>query len=219
MFSLRLIAGFCQRVRLLQPWNIPSDSESLTIHYIIKEVWKATWETMAPLHMPVPTAEMLLATSNEFYLKWNFPNCVGSIDGKYIRLKCPSNSGSMYYSCKHYYSIVLQWLADSRYKFVAIDVGAYGKQSDGGIFRHNSLYQLLSSNNFDMSNARKLPLSDVELTFVILGDEAFPLLSYLMRPYPRRQLTESRRLFNYRLSRGRRVVESVLEYLQVNGEY
>ena len=29
-----------------------------------------------------------------------------------------------------------------------------------------------------------------------------------MRPYPRRQLTESRRLFNYRLSRGRRVVES-----------
>jgi len=29
-----------------------------------------------------------------------------------------------------------------------------------------------------------------------------------MKPYPRRQLTESRRLINYRLSRGRRVVES-----------
>ena len=75
------------------------------------------------------------------------------------------------------------------------DVGAYGKQSDGGIFRHSSLYQLLSSNNFNMPNAKKLPLSDVELAFVILGDEAYPLLGYLMRPYPRRQLTESRRLF------------------------
>ena len=81
-----------------------------------------------------------------------------------------------------------------------------GKQSDGGIFRHISLYQFISSNNFNMLHAKKLPLSDVELPFVILGDEAYPLLSYLMRPYPRRQLTECRRLFNYRLSRGRRVV-------------
>jgi len=53
----------------------------------------------------------------------------------------------------------------------------------------------------------------VELPFVILGDEAYPLLSYLMRPYPRRQLTESRRLFNYRLSRSRRAVESAFGIL------
>jgi hypothetical protein len=108
---------------------------------------------------------------------------------------------------------LLQGLADARYRFIAIDVGAYGKQSDGGIFHHSSLYQLLNSNNFNMPNAKKLPLSDVELPFVILGDEGYPLLTYLMRPYPRRQLTESRRLFNYRLSRGRRVVESAFGIL------
>ena len=119
----------------------------------------------------------------------------------------------MYYNCKHYYSIVLQGLADARYRFIAIDVGAYGKQSDGGIFRHSSLYQFLSSNNFNMPNAKKLPLSDVERSFVILGDEAYPLLIYLRRPYPRRQLTESRRLFNYCLSRGRRVVEIAFRIL------
>ena len=75
------------------------------------------------------------------------------------------------------------------------------------------MYQLLSSNNFNITNAKKLPLSDVELPFVILGDEAYPLLSYFMRPYPRRQLTESRTLFNYRLSRVRRVAESVFGIL------
>ena len=64
---------------------------------------------------------------------------------------------------------MLQGLADARYRFIAIDVGAYGKPSDGGIFRHSSLYQLLSNNNFNMPNARKLPLSDVELPFVIQG--------------------------------------------------
>jgi hypothetical protein len=89
----------------------------------------------------------------------------------------------MYYNSKHYYAIVLQGLADARYRFIAIDVGAYGKQSDDGTFRHSSLYQLLSSNNFNMPNSKKLPLSDVELPFGILGDEAYPLLSYLMRPY------------------------------------
>ena len=92
---------------------------------------------------------------------------------------------------------MFQGLANARYRFIAIDVGAYEKQSDGGIFRNNSLYQLLSSNNFNMPNSKKLPLSDVELPFMILGDEAYPLRSYLMRPYPRRQLTESRRVFNY----------------------
>ena len=125
-----------------------------TIHYIIKKDREAIWKTLAPFHMPVPTTEMLLATSNEFYQKWNFPNCVGSLMEKKIRLKCPSNSGSMYYNYKHYYSIVLQGLVDARYRFIAIDVGAYGKQSDGGIFRHSSLYQLLSSNNFNMPNAK-----------------------------------------------------------------
>jgi len=70
---------------------------------------------------------------------WNFPNCVGSTDGKHIRLKCPSNSGSIYNNYKHYYSVVLQGLADAQFRFIAIDVGAYGKQSGDEIFIHSSL--------------------------------------------------------------------------------
>jgi hypothetical protein len=114
---------------------------------------------------------------------------------------------------------LLQGLADARNRFIAIDVGAYEKRSDGGIFHHSSLYQLLNSNNFNMPNAKKLPLSDVELVFVILGDEAYLLLSYLMRPNPRRQLSESPSLFNYHLSRCRRVVESVFGILAGKWRY
>jgi hypothetical protein len=184
-----------------------------TIHYIIKEVCKVIWKILVPLHMPEPTSEMQLSASNEFFQRWNFPNCIGSIDEKHIRLKCPSNSGSMYYNYKQYYSIVLQALADARYRFIAIDIGAYGKQSDGGIFCRRSVYHLLNSNNINMPDDEGLPLFDVKLSFVMLGDEAYPLLSYLMRPFPRRQLTESKRDRNYRLSRGRRVVESAFDIL------
>jgi hypothetical protein len=165
-----------------------------TIHYIIKEVCEAIWKILVPLHMSGPTREMLLSASNEFFQRWNFPNCIGSIDGKHICLKCPPNSGSMYYNYK-YYPIVLQAIADAQYRFIAIDIGAYGKQSDGGIFR-SSLYQLLNSNNFNIPDDKELPLTEVKLPFVMLGDEAYLLLSYLMRPFPRRQRTESKRVFN-----------------------
>jgi hypothetical protein len=98
----------------------------------------------------------------------------------------------MYYNYKRNYSIVLQALADAQYRLNAIDIGAYRKKSNTGNFHQSSLYQLLHSNGFNMTNAMKLPLLDVELPFVMLEDEGYPLLSYLMKPYPRKQLNESR---------------------------
>lgn len=45
--------------------------------------------------MPTPTVDKFKKIAVEFYDKWNFPNCVGSIDRKHIRLRCPKKSGSM----------------------------------------------------------------------------------------------------------------------------
>lgn len=55
----------------------------------------------------------------------------------------------------------------------------------------------------------------MSLLYVIVGDEAFPLEKYLMRPYPRsaRRFSEVKIIFNYRLSRSKNTVENAFGIL------
>ena len=49
----------------------------------------------------------------------------------------------------------------------------------------------------------------VEIPLVILGDPAYPLLTWIMKPFSDNgRLAESQKTFNYRLSRCRMVVEN-----------
>jgi hypothetical protein len=46
------------------------------------------------------------------------------------------------------------------------------------------------------------------MLYHMVADETFPLRDDIMKPYASRHLTTEQRLFNYRLSRARRVVEN-----------
>ena len=72
--------------------------------------------------------------ANSFESQWNFPHCLGALDGKHVVMQAPKNSGSVYYNYKGTFSVVLMALVGANYKFLYIDVGSCGKNSDGGIF-------------------------------------------------------------------------------------
>ena len=53
------------------------------------------------------TEEKWREIADEFYQRWQLPNCIGAIDGKHVRIVHPQCSGSDYYNYKGFYSIVL----------------------------------------------------------------------------------------------------------------
>ncbi len=99
-------------------------------------------------------------------------------------------------------------LVDSNYRFIYVDVGCNGRVSDGGVFRGSTLQESLEQRTANIPQPTPLPGTDMTMPFFVVADEAFPLKSYLMKPFARRGLSREQRVFNYRLSRARRIVEN-----------
>ncbi|CAN7949800.1 unnamed protein product [Ixodes hexagonus] len=109
----------------------------------------------------------------------------------------------MHYNYKGTYSVVLMAVADSNYRFVLIDVGAYGRQSDGGVFKQILMGASLERGQLDLPGPRLLPGTNTPAMPVFLGDEAFQLRPDFLRPYPGKSNSDDKVIFNYRLSRAR----------------
>ena len=107
-----------------------------TARQIILDVCMAIRDVLAPIYMPVPLEDKWKSIADEFYERWNFLNCIGAIDGKHVMIQCPFNSGSLFCNYKSYFSIVLLPVASADYRFVMVDVGAYGSSNDSGVLNH-----------------------------------------------------------------------------------
>ncbi|XP_066600967.1 uncharacterized protein [Prorops nasuta] len=145
---------------------------------------------------------------------WNFPHCLGAIDGKHVMIQAPINSGSEYFNYKSFFSIVLFAFVDANYNFMFTDVGCQGRISDGGIFKHTLLWKKIERKELNLSKAKPLSNNDKCIPYLILGNDAFSLHENIMKPYSGQHCKGSiERMFNYRLSRVRRVVENAFGIL------
>ncbi|XP_070402872.1 uncharacterized protein [Nothobranchius furzeri] len=153
--------------------------------------------------------EMWRDVASAFWKEWNFPNCIGAIDGKHITIAAPPHSGSVFFNYKKTFSIVLLALVDAHYRFIYVQVGDYGRASDGGVYSGSQLGIGMENKTLHVPADCPLPGAEQQLPlpYTMVGDAAFPLKTYLMRPFPGTRLPPWQKVFNYRLSRARMVVE------------
>uniref|UniRef100_A0A915D665 DDE Tnp4 domain-containing protein n=1 Tax=Ditylenchus dipsaci TaxID=166011 RepID=A0A915D665_9BILA len=170
-----------------------------TVSNIVAESCEAIRLHLAPKYLklhqqPKNGIELLQSSGKSGILRIQLLN-KGAIDGKHILLKAPTNTGSLHYNYK--------------------DVGNYGKDSDGGIFGKCSFKEALDRKVLNLPEAKNLPGTDVFTPAFIVRDAAFPLRDNIMRPFPGNELDYGKRIFNYRLSRARRVIENFFGILSV----
>nr|CAI5850163.1 unnamed protein product [Callosobruchus analis] len=143
-----------------------------TISLIVPEVCEAISSVLKDyIKVPKDALEWKDVARN-FEIKWNFPHCIGAIDGKHVQIICPANTGTEYFNYKKTFSIVLMAIVDGNHCFQYVHIGCQGRMSDG-------------------------------------ADDAFALTINFMKPYAGQLLSQSpERVFNYRFSRARRIVEN-----------
>ncbi|KAL3222172.1 hypothetical protein MRX96_028909 [Rhipicephalus microplus] len=182
-----------------------------TISQLVPKVCQAIWTVLQPRFLKPLHEQGIEAIAEQFWCKWNFPNCAGAIDGKHIRLDAPPNSGTLYFNYKQGFSINLMASCDASYKFTSVYIGCYGRESDGGVFAASQLGIFVDNGHKNLPDPCELPNGGPVLPYVFVADDAFPLKTNLMKLYPGTQGANSaKRIYNYRLSRARRRVDRLV---------
>lgn len=88
-------------------------------------------------------------------------------------------------------------------------VSVSGSLPDSSIFRNSKLGIALEKKSLNLPLPKELPGTNDKIPYFFVGDEAFPLRPDLMRPYSKKGIkSNTERIYNYRLSRARRIIEN-----------
>nr|XP_036674941.1 protein ANTAGONIST OF LIKE HETEROCHROMATIN PROTEIN 1-like [Drosophila suzukii] len=73
---------------------------------VLDQVCTAIWTALQG-EFPKWTTDNMLRWAKDFEDEWNFPNCLGAVDGKHVAIKAPTNSGSLFYNYKDFIRLLL----------------------------------------------------------------------------------------------------------------
>ncbi|XP_025267840.1 protein ALP1-like [Camponotus floridanus] len=104
----------------------------------------------------------------------------------HIAIKAPQHNFVDYYNRNNYHSVILQAVCNDRKEFIDVFAGIAGRVHDARVFRQSPLFALLTGNDPPIHENQHL-----------LGDNAYPLLPFLMKPYrDNGHLTSEKTRFN-----------------------
>ena len=180
---------------------------------VVHETCAAIIDVLLKSYINFPRGNVVDETVEGFQNTWGVPQCCGAIDGSHIPISAPVMNHTDYYNRKGFYSVVVQAVVDYKYKFLDVYTGWPGSVHDARVFAHSSLFNLGVDNKL-LPNTRRV-IEGTEVPLYLIGDSAYPLLTWLMKPFPHNEsLSMEQRTYNYRICRARIVVENAFGRLK-----
>ena len=184
--------------------EIPGETYT-SLHFQFRS-WKATspsllslspiisWEsTREPLTCPT-TPEGWKELETELRQKWIVPHVIGALDRNHVANRKPPKSVSSTITTRVLLYSPVGPVVDDEYRFRWVDIGTEGSCSD------SQPKEKIENCSIGFPEASPVESDGPCLPYFILADGAFALKTWLMKPYST--------IANYRISRGRRVVEN-----------
>ena len=124
-----------------------------TVSNIIRETCCVLWQALHEKYLRPPRShDAWKNISDEFMKLWNFPHCIGAIDGKHNCIECPSDTGSLYNNYKGFFSVVLMAVCDAHYVFSLVNVGDFGSNNDSRVLENSAMGKAFASNQVFLIN-------------------------------------------------------------------
>ena len=192
---------------------VPFGLARCTVCHIVHEACTAIVKLLLPKCIRFLVGDSFKETVKGFLDRWEIPQCVGAIDGSHIPVRPPSMNHTDYYNRKGWYSILVQAVVDANYLVTDLNVGWSGSVHDAGVLSNSELYR--NCINYEYLQSDALQINNHTIPLVLIGDCAYPLLLWLIKPFPTTSLiTEEQKKFNYRIYRGRVVAEIAFGHLK-----
>ena len=140
------------------------------------------------------------------------PQAVGAIDGTHIEIIAPDQPFD-YFDRHHRYSVTMQAVVGENLMFLDTAIGYPGSMHDARILRASNIFT--KAENGEILKEPAITLNGVKVRPLLLGDGAYPLLPWLLKPYPITVILNcSQRRFNKTLSSARSTVECAFGLLK-----
>ena len=185
-----------------------------TDSHIICRVYKAITVHLTSKYIKMlRTEEAVEESVSKFYLKYGFPRCIGAIGGTHLPIKQPSENATDYINRKGRYTVNIQAIADYKYCFINLMIKYPEIVHDARMFSTSTLSNDI--HNGSIPRCKKVIVdSEPTVPFLLLGDPAYLLLSYLMKEFTNGGKDESEEFFGFHLSSARMVIECAFGQLK-----
>lgn len=161
--------------------------------------------------------------AHNFEQKWQFNKCLGIVGGKNVMITNKKNSSLSSASAEtsntndnqtaSLSNAILMAIVNDNFEFIYVNVSGKSRSNDSGIWESSDFNSRLQSNTLNIPKDYNVHGTKYKLPYVFIGDKSFPLRNNLLRPFALRILPYDEKVFNYRLTRARRVFDNAFSIL------